>query len=124
MTAHWIVTGLPLVLLSPVLALQYGVAAGPLAVLVLALLAGTPVLSLMGAIGAALTLGVRGAGVLLSLLVLPLYVPVLILGSAAVDAASADMSTQGHFLLLCALLVLALVFTPFATAAALRVANE
>ena len=84
----------------------------------LTLLFGTPVLGFIGAIGAALTLGLRSAGVLLSLLVLPLYVPVLILGAGAVDMASAGMNAQGHFLLLAALLVLSAAFAPWATAAA------
>jgi heme exporter protein B len=122
--AHWLVSGLPLVLLSPVLALQYDVDADALATLPLTLLFGTPVLGFIGAIGAALTLGLRSAGVLLSLLVLPLYVPVLILGAGAVDMASAGMNTQGHFLLLAALLVLSAAFAPWAVAAALRISVE
>ena len=122
--AHWLVSGLPLVLLSPVLALQYDVDNVSLATLPLTLLFGTPVLGFIGAIGAALTLGLRSAGVLLSLLVLPLYVPVLILGAGAVDMASAGMNAQGHFLLLAALLVLSAAFAPWAAAAALRVSVE
>jgi heme exporter protein B len=122
--AHWLVSGLPLVLLSPVLALQYDVDDVSLATLPLTLLFGTPVLGFIGAIGAALTLGLRSAGVLLSLLVLPLYVPVLILGTGAVDMASAGMNAEGHFLLLAALLVLSAVFAPWAVAAALRISAE
>ncbi len=122
--AHWLVSGLPLVLLSPVLALQYNVDNVSLATLPLTLLFGTPVLGFIGAIGAALTLGLRSAGVLLSLLVLPLYVPVLILGTGAVDMASAGMNAEGHFLLLAALLVLSAVFAPWAAAAALRISAE
>jgi heme exporter protein B len=122
--AHWLVSGLPLVLLSPVLALQYDVDNASLATLPLTLLCGTPVLGFIGAIGAALTLGLRSAGVLLSLLVLPLYVPVLILGTGAVDMVASGMNAQGHFLLLGALLVLSAVFAPWATAAALRISSE
>ena len=90
----------------------------------LALLIGTPILSLVGAIGAALTLGVRGGGVLLSLLVLPLYVPVLIFGAGAVYANSVGLDVGGHFSLLAALLVLAVFFAPWATTAAVRIAIE
>ena len=122
--AHWLVSGLPLVVVSPVLAIQYGLDAQSLIVLVLTLLIGTPVLSFIGAIGTALTLGLRAAGVLLSLLVLPLYVPVLILGTGAVDMMSAGMSSQAHFLLIGALLVLTAAFAPWAAAAALRISAE
>jgi heme exporter protein B len=122
--AHWIVSGVPLVLISPVLAIQYDLALESLVVLALTLLIGTPVLSFIGSIGAALTLGLRGAGVLLSLLVLPLYVPVLILGTGAVDIAGAGMSAQAHFLLIGALLVVAAAFAPWAAAAALRISSE
>src|SRR5205085_10214758 len=100
--AHWVVSGLPLVLIAPVIALQYDVAAPLYGVLALSLLLGTPVLSIIGAIGAALTLGLRGGGVLLSLLVLPLYVPVLILGAGAVDMAAAGLSPAGQLELLAA----------------------
>jgi heme exporter protein B len=123
-TAHWLVSGLPLVIVSPVLAIQYDLPADTLGVLVLGLLIGTPVMSFIGAIGAALTLGLRSAGVLLSLLVLPLYVPVLILGTGAMDMFAAGLSPQAHFLLLCALLIAAMVLAPWATAAALRVSAE
>jgi heme exporter protein B len=122
--AHWIVSGVPLVLISPVLAIQYDLAPESLVVLALTLLIGTPVLSFIGSIGAALTLGLRAAGVLLSLLVLPLYVPVLILGTGAVDMAGAGMSAQAHFLLIGALLVVAAAFAPWAAAAALRISSE
>jgi heme exporter protein B len=122
--AHWIVSGVPLVLISPVLAIQYDLAPESLVVLALTLLIGTPVLSFIGSIGAALTLGLRAAGVLLSLLVLPLYVPVLILGTGAVDIAGAGMSAQAHFLLIGALLVVAAAFAPWAAAAALRISAE
>ena len=122
--AHWLVSGLPLVALSPVLALQFDLDQSLYGVLVLSLLAGTPVLSLVGTIGAALTLGLRGGGVLLALLVLPLYVPVLIAGTGAVDAAAAGLSAQPYLLILAALLVLAGAFAPWAIAAALRISAE
>jgi heme exporter protein B len=122
--AHWLVSGLPLVLTSPILALQYDLPAQSLAVLAATLLVGTPVLSLIGAIGAALTLGLRSASVLLSLLVLPLYAPVLILGSGAVDMAASGMTAHAYFLLLGALLLLSTVLAPYAAAAALRIASE
>jgi heme exporter protein B len=122
--AHWLVTGLPLVILAPVLALQFDVPTSAYGTLMLSLVLGTPVLSLIGAIGAALTLGVRGSGVLTALLVLPLYVPVLILGAGAVDGAAAGMDVSAHLLLMGALLVFAMVFSLWPVAAALRVALE
>lgn len=122
--AHWLVTGLPLVVIAPLIALQYDIAAGLYGVLALSLLLGTPVLSLLGAIGAALTLGLRGGGVLLSLLVLPLYVPVLIIGAGAVEMAAAGLGGGGQLLLLGAMLVLAAAFAPWAIAAALRISVE
>ena len=122
--AHWIVSGLPLALIAPLIALQYDVAAVLYPVLALSLLLGTPVLSMIGAIGAALTLGVRGGGILLSLLVLPLYVPVLILGAGSVDMAAAGMGGEGQLLLLAALLVASCAFAPWAIATALRISME
>lgn len=122
--AHWLVCGLPLVLLAPLLGLQFDLDRGGLAVLTFGLLLGTPVLSLIGSIGAALTLGVRGGGVLLSLLVLPLYIPTLIFGAGAVQAHAAGQGASGHLSLLGALLVLSLFFAPLATTAALRIALE
>lgn len=122
--AHWLVSGLPLVLMAPVLGLQFDLDAGALGVLMLALLLGTPVLSLVGAIGAALTLGVRGGGVLLSLLVLPLFVPVLIFGAGAVESHIAGLGAGGHLSLLAALLALSVFFAPWAATAALRIALE
>jgi len=122
--AHWLVSGLPLVAIAPLIALQYDLAPGLYGVLALSLLLGTPVLSLIGAIGAALTLGLRGAGVLLALLVLPLYVPVLILGSGAVEMAGAGLDPDGELLLLGAALVVAAAFSPWAIAAALRISME
>jgi heme exporter protein B len=122
--AHWLVTGLPLVLMAPVLGMQYDLGAQTLPVLALSLLLGTPVLSLVGAIGAALTLGVRGGGVLVSLLTLPLTIPALIFGAGAVDAQMAGLDVAANMSLLAALLVLAAFFAPWATAAALRIALE
>ena len=122
--AHWLLSGLPLVLLAPVLGLQFDLDAGALGVLMLALLLGTPLLSLIGAIGAALTLGLRGGGVLLSLLVLPLYIPALIFGAGAVEAHISGLGAGGHLSLLAALLALAVFFAPWATTAALRIALE
>ena len=122
--AHWLVTGLPLVLIAPLLGLQFDLPPDALAVMTAALVLGTPVLSMIGAVGAALTLGVRGAGGLLALLVLPLYVPVLIFGAGAVTASAAGLSAAGHLSLLGAVLLLSLVFAPWATAAAIRIALE
>jgi heme exporter protein B len=122
--SHWLVSGLPLVLMAPVLGIQFDLDAGALGVLMLALLLGTPLLSLIGSIGAALTLGVRGGGVLLSLLVLPLFIPALIFGAGAVQAHMSGLDTSGHLSLLAAMLVLAAFFAPWATTAALRIALE
>ncbi|MDC8444371.1 MAG: heme exporter protein CcmB [Nitrosomonas sp.] len=122
--AHWLVTGVPLVLMAPVLGIQYDLPADALFVLVMSLLLGTPVLSLIGAIGAALTLGLRGGGVLVSLLVLPLYIPVLIFGAGAVEANMAGVSYDAHLSLLGAFLLVSLVLAPWAIAASLRVSME
>lgn len=122
--AHWLVTGLPLVLLAPVLALQFDLPQQFLGDLMLSLLLGTPALSLIGAIGAALTLGLRGGGALLALLVLPLYVPVLVVGAGALDAAAAGLGAGAHLLLLGAFLVVAGAFAPWVAAVALRIAHE
>lgn len=122
--SHFLLSGLPLVLMAPVLGLQFGLDGDALGILMLSLLLGTPTLSLIGAIGAALTLGVRGAGVLLSLLILPLYIPVLIFGAGAVEAHSTGLGANGHFSLLAALLVLSAFFAPLATATALRISLE
>jgi heme exporter protein B len=122
--AHFLLSGLPLVLMAPILGLQFGLDGRALGILMLTLLLGTPTLSLIGAIGAALTLGVRGAGVLLSLLILPLYIPVLIFGAGAVEADIAGLGYGGHLSLLAALLVLSLFFAPLATTAALRISLE
>ena len=122
--AHWLTSGLPLVLLAPVLGLQFDLSSRALGILMLSLLLGTPILSLIGAIGAALTLGVRGGGVLLSLLVLPLYIPALIFGAGAVEADMAGLGAGGHLSLLGALLALGVFFAPWAATAALRLALE
>ena len=122
--AHWLVTGVPLVLMAPVLGIQYDLPAEALFVLTTALLLGTPVLSLIGAIGAALTLGLRGGGVLVSLLVLPLYIPVLIFGAGAVEANMAGVGFDAHLSLIGAFLLVSLVFAPWAAASSLRVSLE
>lgn len=122
--AHWLVCGLPLVLLAPVIGIQFDLDAQSLKVLMAALLLGTPVLSLLGSIGAALTLGVRGGSVLMSLLILPLYIPVLIFGAGAVYASSVGLDIMGHFSLLGALFILALAFVPWVSANAVKIAIE
>jgi heme exporter protein B len=122
--AHWLVSGLPLTLLAPVLGIQFDLSSEALWTLVISLLIGTPALSGIGAIGAALTLGVRGSGVLLSLLVLPLYIPVLIFGAGAVDAVVTGLGAQAHLSLLGALTLGGVFFAPWPTAAALRIALE
>jgi heme exporter protein B len=122
--AHWMSSGLLLVLVAPLLALQFDLSPSACGVLVLSLLLGTPVLSLLGAIGAALTVGLRGGSVLLSLLVLPLAVPVLVFGAGAVEAYNAGLGVSAHLSLLGALLVLALAAAPVVVAAALRIALE
>jgi heme exporter protein B len=122
--AQWLTCGLPLALAAPVLALGFGLNFSDLAVLLAGLLLGTPLLQLIGAISAALTLGLRGGGALLGLLVLPLYVPVLIFGAGAVQAAALGLGAGANLSLLAAMLVLAAVFAPFATAAALRISLD
>jgi heme exporter protein B len=119
--AHWLVSGLPLVLLAPLIGLQFDLPWRELALLTFSLLLGTPVLSLIGAIGAALTLGVRGGSVLLALLILPLYIPVLIFGAGAVTASAAGLTPWAGMSLVGAMLALSLFFAPLATAAALRI---
>ncbi len=121
---HWLLTGLPLVMLSPLLALALNLSPPAMATLALSLLLGTPVLSLLGGVGAALTLGLRGGGVLVSLLVLPLYTPVLIFGAGSVAAASQGLEPGAMLSLLGAFLVLTLSFAPWAAAAALRVSLD
>ena len=122
--AHWLVTGIPLVLMAPILGIQYDLPGDALVILTVSLLLGTPVLSLIGAIGAALTLGLRGGGVLFSLLVLPLYIPVLIFGAGAVEANMAGVEFSAHLSLIGAFLLVSLVFAPWAAASSLRVSLE
>ena len=122
--AHWLLCGLPLVLLAPLLGLQFNLGGGTLQVLVLALLLGTPVLSLVGAVGAALTLGVRGGGALLALLLLPLSVPTLVFGTGAVESYAAGLDVTPNLSLLAALLIMSLLLAPWAATAALRIALE
>ena len=122
--AHWLVSGLPLALIAPVLGIQFDLSSDALLVLTGAILLGTPALSGIGAIGAALTLGLRGGGVLLSLLVLPLYIPVLIFGAGAVDATVSGLGGEGHLSLLAAMTFASLGFAPWASAAALKIALE
>jgi len=119
--AHWLITGLPLLLVSPLLGVLLGLPVTGIKTLFFTLLLGTPVLSLIGAVGVALTVGLRKGGMILSLLVLPLYIPLLIFASSAVDSAAAGLPVTAHLSLIAALLVLALSLSPFATAAALRV---
>ncbi|KXJ51025.1 heme exporter protein CcmB [Neptuniibacter pectenicola] len=119
--AHWMMSGLPLALLAPLLAVMLFLPAEGMSGLMLSLLLGTPTLSLVGAIGAALTVGLRKGGVLISLLVLPLYIPVLIFGTSAVQAAVTGLPLAGFFALLGAILALGLVLAPLAIGAALRI---
>jgi len=118
---HWLVTGIPLMLLSPLLGLILHMPADGIGLLMLSLLIGTPVLSLIGSIGVALTVGLKRGGMLLSLLILPLYIPILIFGAGAVDVGLGGLDASGHFLLMGAILILAFTLSPLATAAALRV---
>lgn len=122
--AHWLTTGLPLILLSPLLALLMQLDGKAIPTLMLSLALGTPLLTLIGAIGAALVLGARRGGVLLSLLVLPLYIPALIFGVAAVEAAATGQAARPHLLLQGALLMGALALAPLAAGLALRQAAE
>ena len=122
--AHWLISGLPLVLLAPLLGLQFDLSAQANLVLFLTLFVGTPTLSLIGAVGAALTLGTRGGGVLISLLVLPLYIPILIFGAGAVVAENCGLGSASHLLLLCGILCAACALAPWAIAASLRIAME
>jgi heme exporter protein B len=122
--AHWLVTGLPLTLISPFLGLQYGLHADTLAALAAALALGTPILSLLGGACTALALGARGGGTLLALLALPLFVPVLIFGAGAAEAVAAGLSPAPHLSILAALLILAVMGLPFAICAAVRIALD
>ena len=122
--AHWLVSGLPLAVMGPVLGIMFDLPNAELMVLTLSLLIGTPVLSLIGAVGAALTLGLRGGGVLVSLLILPLYVPVLIFGAGAVGAETAGLDSSAHLMLLGAFFPVSALFAPWAAAAGLRISTE
>ena len=122
--AHWTVTGAPLVLVAPLIGLLLDMSRPALAALLASLLLGTPILSLLGGMGAALTLGLRGAGVLLILLIVPLSIPALIFGAGAVSAVESGLSAAGHFSLLGALLILTVLSAPVATSFALRIALE
>lgn len=122
--SQWLVSELPLVLIAPLIGVQFDLQPNTLLVLFISLLLGTPVLSLIGSVGAALTLGLRGGGVLIALLILPLYIPVLIFGAGAVDASIIGVSALPNIYLLGALLAISLVFAPWATAAALRISLE
>ncbi len=119
--AHWLITGLPLLLVSPLLGVLLGLTGDGIRILMFTLLLGTPVLSLLGSVGVALTVGLRRGGMILSLLVLPLYVPLLIFAASAVDTAAAGLPVSAHLLFISALLVMALSLSPPATAAALRI---
>ncbi|GAM57637.1 ABC transporter [Vibrio ishigakensis] len=119
--AHWLLTGLPLILISPLLAILLSLNFDTWLAVVVTLLLGTPTLSFLGAIGVALTVGLQKGGVLLSLLILPLYIPVLIFATSAIDAASLGVNYNGQIAILAAMLVGSLTLTPFATSSALRV---
>lgn len=119
--AHWLLTGLPLVIVAPLLGMFMSLPADAVSVLVYSLLLGTPVLSLIGAIGVSLTVAVNRGGVLLSLIVLPLYIPVLIFGANAVDVAMDGLSVKGQLTFLAAMLALAISLAPLATSVALRI---
>ena len=122
--AHWVATGLPLVLAAPLLGVLFDMSMPAIATLVLTLLIGTPVLSLLGAVGAALTLGLRSGGALVFLLVLPLTIPTLIFGTGAVAAVEGGLSPRAHFSLMGALLIFTALGAPLATAAALRISLD
>jgi heme exporter protein B len=122
--SHWMLCGLPLVILAPVLGLMFDLPASYSVVLMGTLLIGTPILSCLGAIASALTLGLRGGGVLISLLVLPLFVPVLVFGTGAVESLSSGLGVQAYFSILLAILLPAIFFSPWACASALKVAFE
>ncbi|GAA4891085.1 heme exporter protein CcmB [Ferrimonas pelagia] len=122
--AHWLVTGLPLIFIAPLLAVLLHLDENSYGALMATLAIGTPILSLIGAIGVALTVGLPKGGVLLSLLILPLYIPVLIFATSAIDAASMNMPFGGHLAILAALLIGSLVLAPVAISASLRVSTN
>ncbi len=118
--AHWLVTGLPLLVMAPILAEMLGMVGEAQSILLLTILIGTPVLSMIGSIGVALTIGLRKGGIILSLLVLPLYVPILIFAASAIDGAASGLDVSAQIYMLLAFLFLATSLSPWATAAALR----
>ncbi len=122
--SHWLLTGLPLVLIAPLFGVMFDLSGRSTVALCASLMLGTPILSLLGSLGAALTLGVRNGGVLLILLIVPLCIPALIFGSGAVSAVESGASARGHFSLLGALFIATGLLAPLATAAALRIATE
>ena len=122
--AHWIVTGVPMTIFATIFGVMFDLELDVTLVMVASLLIGTPVLSLVGAVGAALTLGLRAGGVLTSLLVLPLYIPVLIFGSGAATAAAFSLSPDSHFMIFGGLSLFEIALAPFAVAAALRIAEQ
>ncbi|MCB1906799.1 MAG: heme exporter protein CcmB [Rhodocyclaceae bacterium] len=122
--AHWLTTAVPLLLITPLMAMMFDLEGGAIRVLTISLAVGTPILSLIGAVGAALTLGLRGGGALLALLVLPLFVPVLIFGAGSVDAYLSGTGASAHMLLLGGGVLGALALSPIACAAALRISTE
>jgi heme exporter protein B len=123
-TSHWLLTGLPLIVATPLVGILFGLSTPALLALLGGLLLGTPILSLLGALGAALTLGLRSGGMLLILIVLPLTTPALIFGAGAVSQVESGLSASGHFSLLGALLIVTAIGGPPATAAALRISTE
>ena len=122
--AHWIIAELPLVLIAPLVGAQFDLSRNTLWVLFVSLLIGTPILSLIGSVGAALTLGLRGGGVLISILILPLYIPALIFGAGAVESTIIGVAYAPHLYLLGAFAVVSLLFAPWASSAALRISLE
>jgi heme exporter protein B len=122
--AHWLISGIPLLLLAPLLGVTLNMPADVIGVMFLTLLIGTPLLSLIGAIGAALTLSQKRGGVLISILVLPLYAPLLVIAAGTIDIAAGEMPVGTHLNLLAALLVLGVSLAPWATAAALSISQE
>ncbi|WNC70409.1 heme exporter protein CcmB [Thalassotalea nanhaiensis] len=123
-TAHWLITGLPLIIIAPFLGVLLNLHQESYVALMLTLLLGTPVLSLLGAIGVALTVGLKKGGVLLSLLVLPLYIPVLIFATSAIDAASMNLPYNGQLAIIAALFFGSLTLAPFAVGSALKVSTN
>ena len=122
--AHWIINGIPLLLIAPLLGIQFNLPAEALWMLVLSLAIGTPILSLLGSIGAALTLGLRGGGALVTLLIMPLYVPALIFGAGAVEGVLSGTGSEAHLSLLGAFLMMSLLLAPWVSAMALKVSVE